>query len=585
MPAFPSARWNPSQRRSLVFSLLLVVAVGWVDLVSPALGQSADPSRERLSLKYLPSNVHAVIASHPGRTLKRPDMELFPREIISAGAKQTLGYDPLAVEQSVILMRLPTEIDLDVEFEQAMEAAEIGIVLRFAQPVNVEEILSKRPGSDNMVMIHGVKVFQPKKPSLDTMSMALPDQQTLLFGTGTILKEMLQAHKLAKRAESPMHKRLAAIPGSPDFQTVVLMEPLRPLIKKGVEEALQEIRQEIEVPAEVESFKKIVDLTQVLQLTATISQESQSFRLVLSAEDQQAARELEDFFELAARLANDALEAALASNRAEDPTLIEQANERYARRLLKTALTAVKPTRDGAQLVSQVTIPEGLSQFSALGGLVVPAIAEMRQANTRVRDANSMKMILLAALNHEAARRSFPHDILDETTGKPLLSWRVAILPYLEQGNLYKRFKLDEPWDSEHNKKLLSEMPKIYRASVSKLPADANKTHFLRPTGKGLSKDPQVARLQFPKIRDGSSNTIFAVVVDDQAAVPWTKPADLTIDPKKPKKGLGQIRIRGFQVGMMDGSVQFLKNTIDPKLLYQLFTVNGGEPIDWSVVE
>jgi RNA polymerase sigma factor (sigma-70 family) len=80
----------------------------------------------------------------------------------------------------------------------------------------------------------------------------------------------------------------------------------------------------------------------------------------------------------------------------------------------------------------------------------------------RARSMNNLKQILLAMHNYHDANGNMPHDITDKD-GKPMLSWRVAILPYIEQDNLFKQFKLDEPWDSDHNKKLLALMPSTYR--------------------------------------------------------------------------------------------------------------------------
>ncbi len=71
---------------------------------------------------------------------------------------------------------------------------------------------------------------------------------------------------------------------------------------------------------------------------------------------------------------------------------------------------------------------------------------------------NNMKQIALACHMYIDSHKRFPTDIVD-ADGKPLLSWRVAILPYLEQQGLYNQLHLDEPWDSDHNRQVLSSMP------------------------------------------------------------------------------------------------------------------------------
>ena len=72
-----------------------------------------------------------------------------------------------------------------------------------------------------------------------------------------------------------------------------------------------------------------------------------------------------------------------------------------------------------------------------------------------------MKQIVLAMWNYEDLKKHLPPVAIRDKNGKALLSWRVAILPQLEQGALYNEFHLDEPWDSEHNKALVAKMPAV----------------------------------------------------------------------------------------------------------------------------
>src|SRR5208337_936304 len=94
--------------------------------------------------------------------------------------------------------------------------------------------------------------------------------------------------------------------------------------------------------------------------------------------------------------------------------------------------------------------------------LLLPAVQSAREAARRAQCVNNIKQIMLAMHNYISANNAFPRDITDKN-GKPLLSWRVAILPYVEQGVLFDKFKLDEPWDSPHNQELLKYMPLVYQ--------------------------------------------------------------------------------------------------------------------------
>ena len=100
----------------------------------------------------------------------------------------------------------------------------------------------------------------------------------------------------------------------------------------------------------------------------------------------------------------------------------------------------------------------------------------------RSQSFNNIKQIMLAMHNFASQDKSqaFPPAFIAKD-GKPLLSWRVAMLPYLDQKNLYAKFHLDEPWDSEHNKALIATMPGTYRSPMSKL--TDGRTVYVVPRG------------------------------------------------------------------------------------------------------
>lgn len=194
--------------------------------------------------------------------------------------------------------------------------------------------------------------------------------------------------------------------------------------------------------------------------------------------------------------------------------------------------------------------------------------------------ANHLKQIGLALHNYHDAMAQLPiHGTAapGEPT-KPLLSWRVAILPYIEQDNLYRQFKLDEPWDSEHNKKLIPLMPQIY-SSLSK-DAPPGHTYWQQLVGPGGVRPG--SRWSFVRFTDGTANT--AAVVEAAEPVVWTKPADVDV-PKEFAPGAlkakcaGQFK-GGFFVFMWDGSVAVARDDADETALKLLFCPDDGQILD-----
>jgi hypothetical protein len=196
--------------------------------------------------------------------------------------------------------------------------------------------------------------------------------------------------------------------------------------------------------------------------------------------------------------------------------------------------------------------------------------AEVRSALTQIG---------LAFHAYHDANNQLPTANVRDTDGKALLSWRVAILPYIEQGDLYRQFKLDEPWDSPANKKLIDRMPRLYHGADAALNA-AGKTTILLPAGKDTLSPPGKARLTLPSVTDGTSNTILAVVADPARAVVWTKPDDLPFDPADPLKGVVRPGGEAIDVVMADGRAKRLSPRLDPKTFAALVTPAGGEVPD-----
>jgi hypothetical protein len=199
-------------------------------------------------------------------------------------------------------------------------------------------------------------------------------------------------------------------------------------------------------------------------------------------------------------------------------------------------------------------------------------------AQARMLSMNNLKLMSLAMHNYHDANGKFPPVANLSKDGKPLLSWRVHILPYVEQQALYQQFHLDEPWDSEHNLKLAKILPKVYVHPAHPRLAVDGKTVYVAPVGpKTIFSQKEGTKMS--EITDGTSNTLMMVEVDPANAVIWTKPDDWQVNDKEPGKGLLDGGKKTFTAALVDGSVRVFPADIEKSDLRRLFQMNDGEPL------
>ncbi len=227
----------------------------------------------------------------------------------------------------------------------------------------------------------------------------------------------------------------------------------------------------------------------------------------------------------------------------------------------------------------------GIVLGTVLSLAVIPmffAIQRVREAATRMLSGSNMRQIGIAMHNYHNDHNVFPPAAIVDRNGKPLLSWRVAILPQLGEHELYNQVKLDEPWDSPNNKRLLDRMPKVYAPPGEK---GGSVTYYQVFVG-GDSVFSGQGRVTLRQIENlaGTSNVILLAEAGEP--VPWTKPEDIRIEPNRPIPPLGGLSTgKHFHVLKCDGAIVQIRKDCDQQELRRALNWKTPNPANWEKLQ
>jgi prepilin-type processing-associated H-X9-DG protein len=215
--------------------------------------------------------------------------------------------------------------------------------------------------------------------------------------------------------------------------------------------------------------------------------------------------------------------------------------------------------------------------------LLLPAVQAAREAARRSQCVNNLKQIALAMHNYHDVYGSFPPAYLADEEGKPMHSWRVLLLPFLEQQALYQQYNFNEPWNSPANQRIASTVLSVYRC-----PSDpaigAPETSYVMIVGPGTLSDG-TSSTDMSEISDGTSNTLM-IIEATGTGIGWAEPRDLdatkiTFQVNEPTGGeIESPHPGGVNCAMCDGSVRFLSEFVEPEQIRAMSTIAGGEAID-----
>ncbi len=234
--------------------------------------------------------------------------------------------------------------------------------------------------------------------------------------------------------------------------------------------------------------------------------------------------------------------------------------------------------------------------------IVVPTIRAARESARRMQCSNNLKSLALAMQNYHDVWKTFPPAFIPNANGKPMHSWRMLILPYVEQTLLYDVYDMNEPWDGPKNGPLANgkpvtitnkdgttiiitpDMSHVFRCPSA--PASQGKwcTNYVMVVGPGTISSGSQA-VKYGDMADGTVNTIMIVEIANSDIL-WTEPRDLQLDEMSfqindsTKPSISSPHVGGAFVADAFGSVTFLDDATTQARLKAMLTIAGGEKVD-----
>ena len=521
----------------------------------PALAQEPAP----LDLTYLLPQACVVIAARPRQLLTAPAVAMLPIEVLQAASLQQTSLDPLEAETLLLSVEPPLagppNYALIATFTNSVEGK-----------LHPQLTAHTQPGQ-----LDGRQYFQSQHPLMPSIFSL--DGKTLLVTPDMALQKLVATE--TSPAGNLLAERLKTA-ATDDLYVAVNLETLRPMVNQLMLEA--------SVLPQFQPFLPAPDLIRLVELRVNLTGLGIT-ELIVEANNASDAEKLVTVLQQATDMWRAQAQAEFARLK-QEPDPVQQALGSYQERMTDQMSEMFLPQQEDSRLVIFRADPSEnpnnpmvtAAVIGTLLALLLPAVQAAREAARINVSMNNMKQLILSLLTYEGATKAFPAHASYDADGKPLLSWRVHILPYLEEQELYSQFHLDEPWDSEHNRQLIAKMPEVFLDPSSRYSAEEGKTHYLGVLGEGCFFSGTSDGRRIMDITDGTSNSIAVVQVNDERATTWTKPDDWQYDQNNPLAGLVRSLHPGvFLAARCDGSVFAVDEDVAPEQFKRMLTIAAGD--------
>lgn len=230
-------------------------------------------------------------------------------------------------------------------------------------------------------------------------------------------------------------------------------------------------------------------------------------------------------------------------------------------------------------IISMVAMP-----LITLAVLLLQGVQAAREAARQTSCRGRLCQLQLALMNYHDTYGCFPPAYVADADGRPMHSWRVLLLPFIEQRAVYEEYRFDEPWNSNHNRQLAGRIDRIYRCPGHDDVSDPNNTDYVVIVG-AKTPFPGARTTRLSDMKDKDENTILVVEIAN-SDIPWMEPRDLDAEKMSYRvnatdaPSISAYHPLGPAVVFADRITPYrLDKSLRPETVRALTTIAGHEPV------
>lgn len=506
------------------------------------------------SLAYVPTDIEAIVVARPCRILKSSDF----RDLKNNGGESVnklvgffsrpyikmAGVELNEIDQITYAIHIP---DSELESDQEKKFSLLVIKTNDVNSTNFENITRE---TDASFQYKGRVYFQKKRTGfqLDQYLWVANDKTIIISNHKDGVHAAIDAGSDEPKA-APWFRYWEAW-REKDI-TLIFNETLIGSIQKQLKDSAS-------IPLDPKSLAEVKFAVANVELGATTRMQLNGY-----CQNPSKTRQVKLFCDQGLELLWQALNVQKAD--------INSSRTAYLFAALSNLLKSAKVTANGN--VVQITTST-LWDFDN----IKPVLDETYFAAKRTEAASNLRQIAIGFHNFHAANNGLPNSVYVSEYGKKY-SWRIAILPYIGEQEIYDQYRFNEEWNSPHNTRVTSRMPDFFRSDMDDTQTTSSSWYML--TGpKGALDTESSWHIQDLSNRDGTSKTIIAV--EAKQNIHWAHPVDIALAPEDKIPSFGGYHKGGFNAMFADASIQFVDENTSPEVVWKLFTADGGESIQSS---